>query len=137
MAKPTGVKENLGYSLTDDFITKTYVLPLLRDEATRRKLIEEHRKNPIGTPGKSGHEAVGHSEELARVLDKFRRHPMKGKYVIVCRHQFEKYYIGVCSGARGQPVHILEKEEFSTQEDAEHAIFLKRIDDLLAEYEGE
>jgi hypothetical protein len=136
MGEPTGVQQNLGYTQTDDFITTTYVLPLLRDNASRKRLIEEHRKNPIGVPGKNGHEAIGHSEELARVLDKFRRRPMSGKYVIICRHQFEEYYIGVCSGVRGEPVQILEDEKFSNQDDVEHAIFLRRIDDLLAEYEG-
>jgi branched-chain amino acid transport system permease protein len=136
MGEPTGVQQNLGYTQTDDFITTTYVLPLLRDNASRKRLIEEHRKNPIGVPGKNGHEAIGHSEDLARVLDKFRRRPMSGKYVIVCRHQFEEYFIGVCSGVRGESVKILEDEKFGNQNDVEHAIFLKRIDDLLAEYEG-
>jgi hypothetical protein len=136
-AEPTGVQQNLGHKYTDDFITKTYILPLLRDETKRKRLIAEHKKNPIGVPGKSGHEAIGHSEDLARVLDKFRRHPMAGKHVIVTRRQFEEYLIGVCSGVRGEPVKILEGEVFTTQEEAEHAIFLKRVDELLSEYEGE
>ena len=29
MAKKTGVQENRGYTQTDDFITRTHVLPLL------------------------------------------------------------------------------------------------------------
>jgi hypothetical protein len=136
-AEPTGVVQNLGYKFTDDFITKTYILPLLRDETKRKRLIAEHKKNPIGVPGRAGREAMGHSEDLARVLDKFRRHPMAGKYVIVTRRHFEEYHIGVCSGVRGEPVGILEGEAFSTQEEAEHAIFLRRIEELLAEYEGE
>ena len=136
MPDPTGVQENRGYAETDDFITRTYILPLLRDDATRKRLIEEHRQNPIGKPGKGGRAAVGHSDDLARVLDKFRRRPMQGKYVITTRHQFREYHIGVAAGVRGEPVKI-EDEIFATQEDAEHAIFLRRIDDLLAEYEGE
>ena len=39
----TGVQLNLGHTSTDDFITEKYVLPLLRDEKMRNKLIEEHR----------------------------------------------------------------------------------------------
>ena len=136
-AGPTGVQQNLGYQLTDDFIVRTYILPLLRDQASRKRLIEEHKKNPIGVPGKAGHEAIGHSDDLARVLDKFRRLPMTGKHVIVTRRQFKEYYIGVCSGVRGEPVEVLEDTLYATQEDAEHAIFLKRIDALLARYEGD
>ena len=39
----TGVQLDLGHTSTDDFITEKYVLPLLRDEKMRNKLIEEHR----------------------------------------------------------------------------------------------
>ena len=38
----TGVQLNLGHTSTDDFITRKYVLPLLKDEKMRNKLIEEH-----------------------------------------------------------------------------------------------
>ena len=43
----TGVQLNLGHTSTDDFITEKYVLPLLRDEKMRNKLIEEHRACPV------------------------------------------------------------------------------------------
>ena len=36
----TGVQLDLGHTSTDDFITEKYVLPLLRDEKMRNKLIE-------------------------------------------------------------------------------------------------
>ena len=71
----TGIQENRGYTQTDEFITRTYVLPLLTDEATRKRLIEEHKNNPVGKPGEAGNEAIGHSDDLARVLDKLRRAP--------------------------------------------------------------
>ena len=44
----TGVQLDLGHTSTDDFITKKYVLPLLKDEKMRNKLIEEHRACPVG-----------------------------------------------------------------------------------------
>ena len=44
----TGVQLNQGHTSTDDFITRKYVLPLLKDEKTRNKLIEEHRACPVG-----------------------------------------------------------------------------------------
>jgi len=130
----TGVQQNLSYMHLDDLITRTYVLPLLQDEATRRDLIEEHRRNPIGIPGRNGQPAVGHSPQLARVLDKLRRQPVDGKYVIVCRRPFKEYYIGVCSATRGEPVRILHDDVFSNEYDAEHAVFLRRVDELLAAY---
>jgi len=44
----TGVQLNQGHTSTDDFITRKYVLPLLKDEKTRNRLIEEHRACPVG-----------------------------------------------------------------------------------------
>jgi len=133
MARKTGVQENRGYTQTDDFITRTHVLPLLTDKQKRRELIEEHRANPIGKPGLAGASAVQHSADLARVLDKFRRHPMEGKYVRVCKKPHEDYRIGITSGVRGKPVKILTKS-YPSEDACEHAIFIKRMNDLLREY---
>ena len=84
----TGVQINQGHTSTDDYITRKYVLPLLRDEKMRNKLIEEHRAGPVG------------------------KEPALHK---------------------GQPVKILE-ESFSSEEACEHAIFLKRVVELLERY---
>ena len=54
-------------------------------------------------------------------------------YVTVCKKDFEDYRIGIVSGIRGQPVKILE-ESFSSEEACEHAIFLKRVVELLERY---
>ena len=129
----TGVQLNLGHTSTDDFITEKYVLPLLRDEKMRNKLIEEHRACPVGKAAQphKGQPMVEHSKELQIVLDKLRRQPMAvKKYVTVCKKDFEDYRIGIVTGVRGEPVEILE-ESFSSEEAVEHAIFLKRILDLL------
>ena len=134
----TGVQLNLGHTSTDDFITEKYVLPLLRDEKMRNKLIEEHRACPVGKAAQThkGQPMVEHSKELQIVLDKLRRQPMAiKKYVTVCKKDFEDYRIGIVTGVRGQPVEILE-ESFSSEEACEHAIFLKRILDLLERYGG-
>ncbi len=131
--KPTGVQTDQGRASTDDFITRTYVLPLLTDEATRNRLIAEHRANPVAGPPRNGQPPVEHSRDLRTALDKFRRQPMQGKYLTVCKRPHEDYRIGICSGVRGQPVEILEPS-FSSEEACEHAIFLKRIADLLAQY---
>ena len=128
----TGVQLNQGHTSTDDFITRKYVLPLLRDEKIRNRLIEEHRACPVGKAPAlhKGQPGVEHSKELRTVLDKLRRQPMAGKYITVCKKDFKDYRIGVCSGVRGQPVKILN-DSFSSEEACEHAIFLKRILDLL------
>ena len=131
----TGVQLNQGHTSTDDFITRKYVLPLLKDEKTRNRLIEEHRACPVGKAPAlhKGQPGVEHSKELRTVLDKLRRQPMAGKLLTVCKRPFEDYRIGIASGVRGQPVEILE-ESFSSEEACEHAIFLKRIVALLEKY---
>ena len=132
----TGVQLNQGHTSTDDFITRKYVLPLLKDEKMRNKLIEEHRACPVGKAPQPhrGQPMVEHSKELQIVLDKLRRQPISvKKYVTVCKKDFEDYRIGILSGIRGQPVKILD-EPFSSEEACEHAIFLKRVLDLLESY---
>ena len=84
----TGVQLNLGHTSTDDYITEKYVLPLLRDEKMRNKLIEEHRATPVGKAPQphKGQPMVEHSKELQIVLDKLRRMPMHiKKYVTICK----------------------------------------------------
>ena len=129
----TGVQLNQGHTSTDDFITRKYVLPLLKDEKTRNRLIEEHRACPVGRAPHKGQPMVEHSKDLRTVLDKLRRQPMAGKLLTVCKRPFEDYRIGIASGVRGQPVEILE-ESFYSEEACEHAIFLKRIVALLEKY---
>ena len=104
----------------------------------RNKLIEEHRACPVGKAAHphKGQPMVEHSKELQIVLDKLRRQPMAvKKYVTVWKKDFEDYRIGFVTGVRGQPVEILE-ESFSSEEACEHAIFLKRILDLLERHGG-
>ena len=133
MPRRTGVQENRGHTSTDDFITRTYILPIVADPARRKAIIAEHRDNPIGKPGLAGNAGVGHSDDLKRVLDKFRRAPMTGKYVLVQRGAHEDYCIGIVSGVRGKPVKILPKS-FPSQDACEHGIFLRRVKDLMASY---
>ena len=132
LGKVKGVKANTAHSEVDKFMTKTYVMPLLFDDESRR-LIAEHRNSPVGSSSKNGRPAVEHSHELRTVLDKMRRHPMAGKYVSVCLRMFEEYKIGISSGVRGEPVKTFE-EVYSSEEACEHAIFLKRISDLMEHY---
>lgn len=132
-SRPTGVQTNQAYAATDDFITRTHILPLLTDKASRERLIAEHRANPIGQPGKSGKPGVQHSDDLARVVDKLRRAPMAGKYVRICVRPHQEYRIGVCAGVRGKPVKLLSGS-YPSEDDCEHAIFVRRVRELLAHY---
>ncbi|MFT5115770.1 MAG: hypothetical protein ACI8P9_005123 [Parasphingorhabdus sp.] len=131
--KPTGVQTDQGRASTDDYITRTYVLPLLNDVETRTRIIAEHKANPVAGPPRNGRPPIDHSKDLITVLDKFRRQPMEGKYITICKRLHEDYRIGICSGVRGQPVEILE-DSYSSEEASEHAIFLKRIADILKKY---
>ena len=133
MKEKTGTQLNQAYTSVDDFNTIKYVLPLLRDEKTRNRLIEEHRACPVGRAPHKGQPMVEHSKDLIRVLDKLRRQPMTGKLLTVCKKPHEDYRIGICSGVRGKPVEILD-DSFSSEEACEHAIFLKRIVDILEKY---
>ena len=132
-AMPTGVQLNQSHASTDDFITRTHVLPLLTDLVIRKRLLAEHAGNPIGLPGKAGHAGIQHTEELSRVIDKLRRAPMAGKYVRICVRPHAEYRIGVCAGVRGKPVKILPKP-YPSEDACEHAIFLRRVTELLALY---
>ena len=113
MAKKTGVQENRGYTQTDDFITRTHILPLLIDKKKRKELLDEHKNNPIGQPGCNGRAGIQHSEDLQRVIDKFRRRAMAGKYVRICKTPHKDY---------------------PSEDACEHEIFKKRVNDLLKEY---
>ncbi len=131
--KQKGVQANEGYEGADDHMTRRYVMPLLFEDESRRRLIAEHKANPVGTPPKNGQPAIEHSQDLRTLLDKLRRHPMAGKYVSVCVRMFEDYRIGISSGVRGEPVEILDGS-YSSEEACEHAIFLKRIAGLMEKY---
>ena len=133
---PSNVQLNKGHKHTDDFITKKYILPMLRDPAKLQELIEEHRANPVGKAATRNHGIIQHSQDLQTVLDKLRRASKEGGFVSICLKLHEDYRIGITTGVRGEPVQILE-ESYSSEEACEHAIFLKRIKRLLNDYSGD
>ena len=130
---PSNVSLNKGHKHTDDFITKKYILPMLRDPQKLKELIDEHRATPIGRAATGKHGVVQHSQDLQTLLDKLRRGGLNGKLLIICVKLHEDYRIGISTGVRGQPVEITE-DSFSSQEACEHAIFLKRIANLMNHY---
>lgn len=84
-------------------------------------VIEEHRRKPLGQ----------HSDALDRLLNYFRRGGMAGKLGL---HQPDptkpSYRIVRFSGTRGAPS-VVEDEVHDSLDGAYHAVFLRRIDELL------
>lgn len=127
---PVSAAAKQAYDELDEGIAEREILPRIDDE-----LIAEHREHPIGE----------HSDDLERVLNYFRRQPMEGKYVILETEKFEEFYIGQLTGVRGdkpekltEPLSSIDEADglpypLESVEQAEHAVFLKRIDDLRKE----
>ncbi len=85
-------------------------------------LIEQHRKAPLGK----------HSDALNRVLNYFRRGEMADKYAIMRQPEgFHKYKVVAFSGERGAPPRLVDDKTYEDINDAYHAVFLLRVNDLL------
>ncbi|MDZ7603557.1 MAG: branched-chain amino acid ABC transporter permease [Hoeflea sp.] len=97
----------------------------LRDELKlliTPELIEEHRRKPLGR----------HSDALSRVLNYFRRSEMPDKYAILRQPEnFNHYKIVALSGERGAPPRLVDDRLYESIDEAYHAVFLLRVNDLL------
>ena len=129
----TAVQSNYSFTALDDFDTRMYILEYIADKSKREALIAEHRENPRGAGTRPGEGAPLHSLGLKRLIDKLRVVPQAGKHTIVEVKPWEEYAIGILPGHRGGIVDITD-ERYPTREDAEHAIFLKRLADLISHY---
>lgn len=85
-------------------------------------MIAEHKAKPAGQ----------HSDALERVLHYFRRAPAAGKYAILAVKPFAEYRMVALSGRRGVAPTPVGDAVYASPEEAYHAVFLKRIDDLRA-----
>lgn len=85
------------------------------------ELIEEHHRDPFGH----------HTPNLDLVLAFLRSDSSRSKpqYVIVCTVPEKEWVIGEHRRRRGEQVQ-LESERYVSVQDAEHAVFLKRLSDL-------
>lgn len=108
------------YKDLDEKIAREEILPRIDDE-----LISEHEEHPIGQ----------HSDDLERVLTYLRRQPVDDKYALVETKKDEEWRIAKTTGIRGEPPEIVGEETFESQEEAEHALFLQRIEDLREKFE--
>lgn len=84
-------------------------------------VIEEHRTRPLGQ----------HSEALERLLIYFRRQGQVDKYAIMVLEEFKAYRIVALSGHRGTAPRVVEDRLYPTPDEAYHALFLRRVQDLL------
>jgi hypothetical protein len=129
----TALARDYGYTAVDDYDIRTYILPALRDPVRRAELIAEHRAHPRGAAAQPGAAPPNHSPDLKRLIDRLRVVPQAGKHTIVETKPWEEYAIGILPGQRGGVVKIT-RERYPTREDAEHAIFLHRLDALMDRY---
>ena len=84
-------------------------------------VLEEHRTRPLGQ----------HSEALERLLIYFRRQGQVDKYAIMVLEEFKAYRIVALSGHRGTAPRVVEDRNYTTADEAYHALFLRRVQDLL------
>jgi hypothetical protein len=84
--------------------------------------IAEHEENPFG---------AGHSPALEILLRYLRRNPVRSKprYVLVETEPYREWCLALHSRERGTAI-TLTGERFTSQAQAQHAIFLKRLHDL-------
>ena len=65
------------------------------------------------------------------VLTYFRRAPQTEKYAITVLKPFEAYRIVALSGTRGVAPRLVEDRIYKTPDDAYHALFMRRVQDLM------
>ena len=103
------------------YIFEEKVEPLITDD-----LVEEHRQNPFGS----------HSPNLEVVLTYLRRHyHTQPRYVIITTKPEEEYCVALHPRLRGEALELVG-ECLSSEEEIQHAIFLKRISDVTAMWEN-
>jgi hypothetical protein len=91
-------------------------------------LVAEHERNPLQAEGH-------HSTTLHLVLNYFRNAPIIGKEFVYAVRPYEEYKVGVVTG-RGEPAAMLDDRTFATEEEAVHAVFLRRVEKLRGSLEA-
>jgi len=86
------------------------------------ELIDEHAAKPLGQ----------HSDHLERMLNYFRKAPIPDKYAVYCEVPFTRYRVVALAGIPGVPPRVVDDKVYSTLDEAYHAVFLRRVNDLRA-----
>jgi branched-chain amino acid transport system permease protein len=86
-------------------------------------VIAEHKAKPLGQ----------HSDALSRLLNYFRRTDVLDKYAIeqIGSLKEAKYKILAFTGIPGKPPRVVDERIYNNKNEAYHAVFLMRINDLL------
>jgi branched-chain amino acid transport system permease protein len=66
------------------------------------------------------------------MLNYFRKAPIPDKYAVYCEVPFESYRVVALSGLPGVPPRMVDDKVYPTLEQAYHAVFLRRVNDLRA-----
>lgn len=112
------VDKQLDYYAEFDRRIRAHLKTLVSDQ-----VIEEHRKKPLGQ----------HSDALDRLLNYFRRGGMAGKLGILQDDPATpEYKLVRFSGACGVPSEVEEGTTYASLNEAYHAVFLRRVQELLA-----
>ena len=106
------------YSRRFDFRLRNHLKTLVTDD-----VIAEHKAKPLGQ----------HSDALSRLLNYFRRTDVLDKYAIeqIGSLKEAKYKILAFTGIPGKPPRVVDERIYNSKNDAYHAVFLMRINDLL------
>jgi branched-chain amino acid transport system permease protein len=96
--------------------SRDYLKTLVSDD-----IIAEHRRKPQGQ----------HSPALDRLLNYFRRASVIDKYAVLCIKPFAQYRLVALSGKRGVPPRMVDDQMYASPDEAYHAVFVKRVQDLL------
>ena len=86
------------------------------------ELIQEHREDPRGGESR-------HSPALQDVLNHVHNQPTDGKTFVYVAVPYQKYYLGIMR-ARGTAPTIMRDREFSSEQEAIHALFVHRLESL-------
>ena len=129
----TALRQDYAFKAVDDYNVRMYILPHLVDPESRARIIAEHKADPLYSPTRPGEPAPVYSQVLVRLIDKLRVVPTAGKHIIVETEPSREYTIALLPAARGETV-VLTEETYATRGEADHAIFLKRLEALLASY---
>ena len=116
-----------------------------KGSADRERMIKEHKaciesmKGVAGctilrckTPGDTTEVSGGIHEDfqLNRVLLRMRGQPAKNKLVVICTKVEKEWRIGRLSGIRGVPPVFVSDKVYNNEQDPQHDIFLRRLDEL-------
>jgi branched-chain amino acid transport system permease protein len=85
------------------------------------QVIAEHQRDPRGD----------HSDTLKRVLNYFRRSSTLTPYAVICTQPYRQWRVAQLSGVRGHGPVLDDDRTFTSEADAMHAVFLKRVDEVM------